>query len=216
MDNSDRDMKSALETLPRRGLLSWLREWAEGNRCGVRRERLPVPDRQQKLPDADQAKVIPTTGGMRALRDKNIAFLDQEDGIEIEDAVFVAPDFLGQRGVEEISGGSGSGISTRSRNSMHVLRAYRARRATTNYRSSGTPYSDCPSLLRLRPLSGRSATVKVPTRDGGWAWPKQVLDLIEPLTVDTGSFLLDVPLCAGCRVLARSDPRARKGLRLRR
>ena len=95
-------MKRALEALPKRGLLSWLREWADGNDMVSAANAFKVVCGHSNLPDIDQAKVIPTTDGMRALIDKNVVFLHKEEDIEIEGAIFVTPEFLAQPGVDDL------------------------------------------------------------------------------------------------------------------
>ena len=89
--------------MPKRGLLSWLREWAEGDDPISAANAFKVVVRYHgKIEDIDQAKVIPTTDGLRALADKDVVFLSQETDIEIEGATFVDPDFLARPGVEEL------------------------------------------------------------------------------------------------------------------
>lgn len=55
-----------------------------------------------KLEHIENARVIPTTGGLKSLADRAVVFLSQETDIEIEGAAFVDPAFLKQQGVEDL------------------------------------------------------------------------------------------------------------------
>ncbi|MFI6888514.1 sacsin N-terminal ATP-binding-like domain-containing protein [Streptosporangium canum] len=195
LDADDRDTKRALEALPKRGLLSWLREWAEGTDAASASNAFKFVCGNRNLPDIDQAKVIPTTEGMRALRDKDVIFLHQEEGIEIEGAVFVSPDFLAQPGVDD-------GLRKVGFRDLDPLAILNARLASLSDTLSDEELSKLwdavlgvPVSVAVKVLTGRSATVQVPTRDGGWAWPRQVFDLNEPLGDEHAARTLDRRRC---------------------
>lgn len=195
IDGSDRDMKRALEESPKRGLLSWLREWAEGSDAVSAANAFKFVLGNRTLADIDKAKVIPTTDGMRALTDRNFVFLHQEEGIEIEGAIFVSPDFLAQPGVDD-------GLRKAGFRDLDPVAILNARLAALSGRSGDDELSKLWDAVRALPVStaakvlaGHSATVKVPTRDGGWAWPRTVFDLNESLGDEHAARTLDRPRC---------------------
>lgn len=191
----DRDLKRALESLPRRGLLSWLREWAEGHDVVSAVNAFRFVRSHKTLADIDHAKVIPTTAGMRALVDKDVVFLHREEGIGIEGAVFVSADFLAQPGVEE-------GLRNVGFRDLDPRAILNARLAGLSSTSAGEDFSKLwDAVLGVRPdvaartLTSHSALVKVPTCDGGWAWPRQVFDLDELRSEALASKTLDRQRC---------------------
>lgn len=195
LDRDDRDMKRALGALPKRGLLSWLREWAEGVDDVSAANAFKFVLGNRSLPDTDRAKVIPTTDGMHALEDWRTVFLHQEEGVEIEGAVFVSPGFLLQPGVDE-------GLRRAGFRDLDPLAILNARLAVLSGASGDDELTKLwdavlgvPVPLAVKALADHSATVKVPTRDGGWAWPHQVFDLEEPLGDEHTKRTLDHQRC---------------------
>ncbi|MFD3923225.1 sacsin N-terminal ATP-binding-like domain-containing protein [Streptomyces sp. NPDC058595] len=195
LDRDDRDMKRALGVLPKRGLLSWLREWAEGADDVSAANALKFTLGSRSLPDTDRAKVIPTTDGMHALEDKSTVFLHQEEGVEIEGAVFVSPGFLAQPGVDD-------GLRRAGFRDLDPLAILNARLAVLLGASGDEELSKLwdavlgvPDLDAVKALARHSTTVKVPTRDGGWAWPHQVFDLGELLGDEHAKRTLDRQRC---------------------
>ncbi|MFF2379316.1 sacsin N-terminal ATP-binding-like domain-containing protein [Streptomyces sp. NPDC058108] len=195
LDRDDRDMKRALAELPKRRLLPWLREWAEGADDVSAANAFKFALGNRSLPDAELAKVIPTTDGMRALADRNTVFLHQEEGVEIEGAVFVSPGFLAQPGVDE--GLRRAGF--RDLDPLAILNARLAALSGTSGDDELTKLWDAvlgvPVPLAVKALADHTATVKVPTRDGGWAWPHRVFDLEEPLGEEHAKRTLDHRRC---------------------
>ncbi|MFG3191402.1 DEAD/DEAH box helicase [Streptomyces omiyaensis] len=196
IDATDRDMKRALEGLPKRKLLSWLREWAKGpDPVSAANAFRFVVGKRSSLPDSDLAKVIPTLDGMRALADKNIVFLHQEEGVEIEGAVFVSPTFLSQPGVEESLRKAGF----RDLDPQAILNARLAALSATSGDDELSKLWDAVLGLSTRDaaraLAAHSATVKVPTRDGEWSWPRMVFDLPESMGEEHASRTLDHGRC---------------------
>jgi superfamily II DNA or RNA helicase len=191
----DRDMKHALEMVPKRGLLSWLREWAHGPDPVSAANAFKFVCSHRNLPDIDQAKVIPTTDGMRALRDRNVLFLHQEQGVEIEGAIFVSPDFLVQPGVDDALRKFGFG----DLDPLAILNAHLARLSDTSGEEELCNLWDAvlgvSPTIAAKTLANHAATVKVPTQDGGWAWPRQVVDLNEALGEEQGARTLDHRRC---------------------
>lgn len=193
--DSGRDDKRVLDSVPKRGLRTWLREWAEGDDVESSAEALKFVLTHRTLSDVDQARVVPTTDGMRALRDKNIVFLHQEDGIDIEGAIFVDPALLAQPGMEKLLREFGF----RNLDPLAILNARLAKLSTT---PDGEQLSklwnavlEIPVSVAVKALSDHTATVKVPTRDGGWAWPTQVFDLEESLGHELAAKTLDHDRC---------------------
>lgn len=195
MGGDERDTRRALEALPKRGLLSWLREWAEGNDAVSAAHAFKFVCGHRNLPDVDQAKVIPTTDGMRALADKNVIFLRQEEGIEIEGSVFVTRDFLAQPGVED----GLRKIGFRDLDPLAILNARLARLSEASGDEELAKLWDAilglPVSVAVKVLANHPAPVKVPTCDGGWAWPRQVFDLAESLGGEFASKTLDRQRC---------------------
>ncbi|MFJ1931866.1 sacsin N-terminal ATP-binding-like domain-containing protein [Kitasatospora sp. NPDC088160] len=180
----DRDMKRALTELRKRGLLSWLREWAEGTDAPSAANAFKFALGHRNLPDIERAKVIPTTDGLHAICDRNTVFLHQEEGVEIEGAVFVSPSFLAEPGVE-------AGLRETGFRDLDPLAILNARLAALSTVSGDdelvklwTAVRGVTGAVALKALAAHPATVKVPTLEGGWAWPHQVLDLDEPLGGD--------------------------------
>ncbi|MGR6317506.1 DEAD/DEAH box helicase family protein [Micromonospora soli] len=196
IDGDDRDTKRALEALPKRGLLSWLREWAEGTDALSAVHAFKFVCGHRNLPDIDQAKVIPTTDGMHALIDKNVIFLHQEEGIEIDGAVFVSSDFLAQPSVEARL----REVGFRDLDPVAILNARLARLSDASAGDEELSkvwdaVLEVRADVAVQKLASHSATVKVPTRDGGWAWPRQVFDLGESLGDGFASKTLDRKRC---------------------
>jgi len=192
---SDRDDKRALEALPKRGLLSWLREWADGDDVTSSARALKFVEAHKNLPDIDHAKVIPTSDGLRTLRDRNTVFLHQEDDIAIEHAVFVAPDYLAQPGVDKIL----REFRFRDLDPLAILNARLAKLSATPDDEQLSKVWDAvlsvPVAQAAKVLAEQATTVKVPTRDGGWAWPTQVFDLDELLGDELAAKVLDRDRC---------------------
>lgn len=196
MEEESRDMRRALQRMPKRGLLSWLKEWAEGNDAQSAANALRFVFKNRGTEGIDQAKVIPTTAGLRGLADKNGVFLHQEEGLHIEGAIFVNPDFLAEPSVEEILKTAGF----RALDPIAILNARVAQLSTASGEAElvkfwdavmGVSVPDVVKVLRAHP----HAIVKVPTRDGGWAWPEQVIDIPEALDDGYRSVMLDRARC---------------------
>ncbi|WP_197494619.1 MULTISPECIES: DEAD/DEAH box helicase [unclassified Gordonia (in: high G+C Gram-positive bacteria)] len=190
-----RDSKTLLANLPKRGLLTWLREWAEGDDPVSAANALKTVASHLSLPNIREAKVIPTTGGIRALADNRLVFLHSESDLEIEDAVFVNPKFLGQPGVEKIL----QEQHFRDLDPEAILTARLAKLdsdpAADDLTRVWDSTVDLPSRVAVRIMRASNAPIKVPTLDGGWAWPQQVLDLDTPLNEQFAQQLLDRRRC---------------------
>ncbi|WP_211310226.1 sacsin N-terminal ATP-binding-like domain-containing protein [Branchiibius hedensis] len=195
-DADTRDPSRALTHLPSRGLLAWLREWADGNDPVSAADALRVVASSPGLPDINKAKVIPTSSGMRALADHRVVFLHRESDLEIEDAVFVAPAFLKQHSVERILQERGF----RDLDPEAILTARLAKLDSVPDPDDLAKVWD--STLDLSPqaaarvMLAAKAPVKVPTVDGGWAWPQQVFDLDVALGAELAPRLLDKHRCS--------------------
>lgn len=196
LEEDGRDMKRALELMPKRGLLTWLKEWSEGDDASSAADAIKFVLKHPRLTDIFRARVIPTTNGLRALNEKNVIFLEPEEGITIEGAVFVDPRLLAQPGLTKLLLDAGF----RNLDPIAILRARVAQLSTTANEDEltklwdavlGVPLKDATEVLKAHP----HAPIKVPTRDGQWAWPRQVMDLEEPLSNDRASMLLDHQRC---------------------
>jgi superfamily II DNA or RNA helicase len=192
---SARDAKRALETMPRRGLLEWLREWADGNDILSAVHALRVVCANPKLEGIEKARVIPTTGGLRSLADRAVVFLSQETDIEIEGATFVDPAFLREQGVEDLLRKAGfSDLDPRA-----ILNARLAKLS-----SDGTDdelsklwdaVMDVAVPIAVAALRQHAGKVKVPTMDGSWSAARQVFDVDDPLGPYFSSRTLDRSRC---------------------
>ncbi|CCG04365.1 conserved protein of unknown function [Blastococcus saxobsidens DD2] len=176
-DARDRDLRKALETAPKRGLLSWLREWAEGSDpvSAANAFRVAV-DLHGKF-GVDKARVIPTSDGLRSLADKDVVFLANEDDLEVEGAVFVDPGFLAQAGVRAHLTRAGF----RGLDAQAILNARLARLSDEDDDEALTKLWDAvldlPTRAAVEILGAQAAKVRVPTRNGSWASPARVFDV---------------------------------------
>ena len=190
-----RDPVKALASLPRRGILAWLREWAEGSDSVSAANALKVADSHSGLPGILGAKIIPTNDGMRSLEDRRTVFLNRDLDIAVEDAIFVDPDFLKERGVEKILLGRGF----RDLDPQSILTARLASLDAGLDSEEQTRVWDSAIELSSRAAAQimleSKAPIRVPTRDGGWAWPQQVLDLNVEIDAEYSSRLLDRRRC---------------------
>lgn len=186
---------SALARLPKRGLLHWLREWAEGDDMVSAAHALKVVANNSGLPDVTKAKVIPTTDGLRALTDRQIVFLHRDSDLEIEEAVFVLPRFLKEPDIEKLLQSRGF----RDLDPQAILTARLAKLETDpdaeDLAKIWDSALDLPAQAAAKIMRESKASIKVPTRDGGWAWPSQVLDLEVQLSQDLASRVLDRHRC---------------------
>jgi len=195
LDSRGSDMKRALLSMPKRGLHSWLREWAEGDDPSSAARAFRFVHANRTIEGIDKAKIIPTTEGLRGLQDNRSVFLRQEDGLEIEGGVFVLPEFLAEPGIEGLL----RTVGFRDLDPVAILNARLARLSSTSsdedYAKLWDSVADVPVRVALEQLEGQSDRVKVPTRDGEWAWPRQVIDLSVDLSAVQGVKTLDQTRC---------------------
>jgi superfamily II DNA or RNA helicase len=195
IDDDSRDMKRALAQLPKRGLLSWLREWADGTDVVSAANAFRYVASNRGLPEIDHAKVIPTSGGLRSIRDKNTVFFDTDDDLDIENAVFIDPRFVAERGVENLLRERGF----RNLDPIAVLNARLEKVGSGSDEDLAVVWDamlDVSTRDALEIVKNHSrATLMVPTRDGGWSWPHQVVDLDEQVVGDYARIVLDRGRC---------------------
>ncbi|MGP5653842.1 sacsin N-terminal ATP-binding-like domain-containing protein [Candidatus Corynebacterium faecigallinarum] len=195
-DLDGRDISRALEVLPKRGVLSWLREWAEGEDMASAANALKVVMANRDSKKANNARVIPTTDGLRSIADRSLVFLKKADDLDIEGAVFVEPEFLEYPEMETTLRSAGF-------RDLDPLAILNARLAKLNSADPESQEKFWDATLEVNPKDAYSAVranrtaaqVLVPTRDGGWRWPQQVLDLDGDLTSANSAFLLDRQRC---------------------
>lgn len=195
-DEDGRDVKRALELVPKRGIQTWLREWAEGADLESSANALKVVAANRGMAGAEKSRVIPTTHGFRSLSDRNIVFLTQVEHLEIEDAVFVDSAFLAYPDMEKLLRAAGF----RNLDPVAILRARLSQLASSADAEQQERFWEAALNVNLRDalavIRGESgARVLVPTRDGGWHWPQQVLDIDGELLGADGRFLLDRHRC---------------------
>ncbi|WP_174526739.1 DEAD/DEAH box helicase [Micromonospora maritima] len=195
LDATENDMKRTLAAMPKRGILSWLREWAEGADPVSAANAFRFVCKQRNIEGVENAKVIPTTGGLRALSDSTEVFLRREEGVEFERSVFVLPGFLSQPGVEGLLRQAGF----RDLDPLAILNARIAQLPATagdrEYTELWNSVTALPVNVAAKTLEGHSDTVKVPTRDGGWAWARQVIDVDADVSCVPGVKALDHKRC---------------------
>ncbi|MFF3988716.1 sacsin N-terminal ATP-binding-like domain-containing protein [Streptomyces sp. NPDC001797] len=175
-DSRPRDDLKALEKISKRGVLSWLREWAEGPDVASAAKALDFVLRNPN--GFGPAKVIPTTGGMLSIKDRDRVFLHRAEDVDIEGACFVDPDFLAVPGVEKKLGDRGF-------RDLDPLSMFEARMARLSPEAEDDELpkfwdaaTDVPMAQAQKVVAGNKAgALKVPTRDGGWAPPTYVLDI---------------------------------------
>ncbi|WP_328446780.1 DEAD/DEAH box helicase family protein [Streptomyces sp. NBC_00386] len=179
MDRRSRDELRALEQIPRRGALSWLREWADGNDARSAAQALEFAVQNPRVEGVNSAKVIPTTAGMCSIKDRDHVFL-RGIGDDVEGASFVRPDFLALPGVEKKLGDKGF----RDLDPMAVFETRMAKLSSEPEDDELPKFweaaKEVPVTQAQKVVAGRKAggfSVPVPTRDGGWAPPEQVLDI---------------------------------------
>jgi superfamily II DNA or RNA helicase len=177
-DSRPRDEAKALEKVRKRGVLSWLREWADGTDAGSAAKALDFVLRNPRVDGVGSAKVIPTTAGLKSLKDRGQVYLHRVEDVDIEGACFVDPDFLAIPGVEKKLGDRGF-------RDLDPLAKFEARMAKLSPDSEDDEFAkfwdaatDVSMAQAQKILTGNKAcVVKVPTRDGGWAPPEYVLDI---------------------------------------
>ncbi|MEU0542747.1 DEAD/DEAH box helicase family protein [Nocardia sp. NPDC005978] len=195
-EGGGRDMKRALSVLPKRGLLTWLREWADGDDFESTANAFRFVHDNPRMPEIAQAKVIPTTAGLRALKDRNMVFLEQEEDIHIDGAEFVDHRFLAQPGIKKLL----QSVGFRNLDPIAILNARLTSLSTDATDEEltrlwdavdGVAWSEAVKVIQNHP----HRLVRVPTHAGDWAWPQQVLDIGEPLA-GYASLTLDRHKCS--------------------
>ncbi|KUL38388.1 helicase [Streptomyces regalis] len=195
VDSRSRDDAKALEKIRKRGILTWLREWAEGDDMASAAKALEFVLQNPRVDGINSAKVIPTTDGMRSLNDRGHVFLHRVEDIDIEGACFVDPGLLAVPGVEKK-------LSDRGFRDLDPLAKFEARMAKLSPEAEDEELpkfwaaaTDVPMAQAQKVVSSNKAGgVKVPTRDGGWALPGHVLD-IDGLRDGTPDRVLDRTRC---------------------
>ncbi|MFC9614381.1 DEAD/DEAH box helicase [Streptomyces sp. NPDC056938] len=193
-DSRPRDEKKALERIPKRGVQSWLREWAEGPDVASAAKALDFVLRNPR-DSIGAAKVIPTTDGMLSVQDRARVFLHRVEDIDVEGSCFVDPDFLAVPGVEKKLADRGF----RDLNPLAMLEARMARLSSQSQEDELLKFWDAatgvPMAQAQKVVAGnKSGALPVPTRDGGWASPAYVLD-IDGLGDTTPDRVLDRTKC---------------------
>ncbi|MFE5207401.1 sacsin N-terminal ATP-binding-like domain-containing protein [Streptomyces sp. NPDC056600] len=190
-----RDELKALEKIAKRGVLSWLREWADGPDLASAVRALDFVLRNSKVAEISAAKVIPTTDGLRSLKDSRVVFLERVDDDDIEGASFVDPAFLEMPGVQQRLSERGF----RDLDPFAVLQSRAAKLASDTEEESLPKFWEAAQNVSMKQAEGlvsgdKARHLKVPTRDGGWAEPSDVLD-IEGLADGIPHLLLDHDRC---------------------
>ncbi|MER6827459.1 DEAD/DEAH box helicase family protein [Streptosporangium sp. NPDC000563] len=190
-----RDEKRALEAVPKRGILTWLREWAEGTDPASAARAFTFVVDHLAIEGIQTARVIPTTDGLCALKDRSNVFLRRVDDVDIEGARFVAEVFLAIPKIDERLRGQGF----RDLDPLAILRARLNKLSADSDDEALTRFWDAvfnvsPSEAARMLSKDTSGHIKVPILDGKWSWPSQVVD-IDGLGNEFGGSLLDRSRC---------------------
>ncbi|GAB3292629.1 sacsin N-terminal ATP-binding-like domain-containing protein [Parasphingorhabdus pacifica] len=189
----NRDEKRILSTVPVRGILSWLREWADGDHASAARALSFVT--ASKGDGLSAAKIIPTTRGLKSLNDRGSVYLKRVDDVEIEGAGFVLPEFLAIPGVEKALRAQ----RFTDLDPVAILRARLRKLSSSSDPEAQEAFWDAVMDVRLAEAERivkqmKPDHLKVPTRDGGWASPQSVLD-VDGLGGESDTYLLDRERC---------------------
>jgi superfamily II DNA or RNA helicase len=195
-DEESRGKTRALELVPKRGIQSWLREWADGSDSRSAANALRVALKNRGKDGADKARVIPTSDGLRSLADRSIVFLEKVEDLEIDGAVFVTPEFLSFPDIEKVLRSAGF----RDLDPEAIFTARLSRLTLTAGAELQSKFWDAALGVTLRDAvrivrANKTARILVPTKDGDWRWPQQVLDVEGELPAADPSLLLDRHRC---------------------
>lgn len=191
-----RDQKRALDAMPKRGIVSWLGEWAHGDDLASAAQALAFVFRNRGDDFISRAKVIPTTQGYCSVRNHNTVFLGPDSGDELEDTVFVLKKFLELSNVEAM-------LETLRFEMVSPQAIFNSRLVGLGVSPSDeqmTSFWEMAKGLNPRDVCNvldrhRDVAVKVPTRDGGWQWPARTLDVGLELDSKYDRFVLDRDRC---------------------
>lgn len=132
---------------------------------------------------------------MRALLDRDVVFLNREAGLEVEGAVFVDSAFLAEKGVVNLLQDRGF----RNLDPQAILNARLATLTVTADEEAHTNVWDAvlevSVPVAVKTMGESNAPVMVPTQDGSWAWPSQVIDLDVALGDELASKVLNRSRC---------------------
>lgn len=186
-----------LGKMPKRGVLSWIREWAEGGTDTDTADALDfVLRHENSAPLLRDAKVIPTNQGLVTLKDRTTTFLDIVEGFDVEAATFVSSTFLevpGVRAALERRGFQKLDAQTRLEAQMSRLTPTSV---TEDYEAVWKIIrEEVPPAQAVKAAERQGQMLKVPTRDGNWSWPQQVLHLGGIDAAVAAAHLLDVDRC---------------------
>ncbi|SFE16079.1 Superfamily II DNA or RNA helicase [Actinopolyspora alba] len=195
MRSQPRDEEKALSRVRTKGILSWLREWADGEYESAVKA-LEFVLLHPRIEGIRTARVVPTSNGLKSLEDRSTVFLKHVDYVDIEGASFVTPEFLAIPGVEK---------TLRERAQFRDLDPIAILQARFEKLSQASGPEDHERfweavmgvpLVKAKQLAERDTEgrIKVPTRDGGWAAPQSVLD-VESLSSGIDGHLLDHDRC---------------------
>lgn len=190
-------VQALLTQVPSRHLSEWLTEWASGSTIDAA-NALKIA-LQLKHPDSRQIvksiPLIPTMSGYATLSQASMVFLERVEGINIEGAQFVLPEFLNESSIRRLLAREGF----RQLDAAAILRARIGQLPdepeSEDWESIWDAMMDLTSRDALKLLQESGRKIKVPTMDGGWEWPKQVFDIEHSLGADLDSRRLDRRRC---------------------
>lgn len=200
-DASDFVTRSAdreIQAVPQRGLLTWLRIWASGDPESAA-NALRFVRGHRSVEEIDKAPVVPTTEGLRSLRQNTTTFLRKEPGLEFDGAAFVDPEFLAVPEVEDLL----RELGFSDLDPAAILSARIAALSPTSSEIDHSLFWDAaldvsPGAAKRvldRSEPQRVASIRVPTKDGGWNWPAQTLDIDQELGEGHSHVVLDRIRC---------------------
>lgn len=176
------------------GILSWLRAWAESSQLGSSKALKLAADAIGESPELADAHIVPTTAGLKRLRDSGRTFLRGVDDISLDGADFVDPDFLALPGI----------VDTLRRLGFRELDPHVVfeKRLESLGPDSSPEEAECfwasvtsvstQQAARLI-YSRRERDIPVPIIGGGWAPASEVWDV--PALAETSIPVLDRDRC---------------------
>lgn len=195
LESSGRDTGRALGLLPKRGLLTWLKEWASGTDPVSAAHAFKVVCAHPKLDGVAQAKVIPTSAGLRSVSEHAVVFVNREIDIEVDGGVFVEQSFVAQPDVERLL----RQVGFRDLDPQAILNARLAQLGSQPSADDFTKLWDAvlevPVQTAVKTLVSQKSAVQVPTIDGFWSAPWAVFDLEIQLGPEFASRTLDRQRC---------------------
>lgn len=183
--------------VPSRRLSEWLGEWSSGSvtdAAHALKTALGLRN-AESVSLARTLPLVPTNDGSAALADAPMVFLERVEDLDIEGARFVSPEFLHAPGIKKLL--QDAGFRRLDASSILLARLEQLSDDPTpeEWEIIWDAMVDLPAQGAFAILRKSARQIKVPTVDGGWAWPKDVLDVDHTLGADLEYRTLDRQRC---------------------